>query len=102
MTLYKSNYVTFTQASMNVTVANNQTTIAEEYDDILVDISTKSSKPNPFLLKDVWYVPKLDCNLLSVPQLLSQGITTVFVAHGGILTKKGKVIAGIDIKDRKF
>jgi hypothetical protein len=103
MTPYKLNYVTFTRASLMVTVANGETTLAEGYGDILVDLPTRNSAPPvPFLLKDVWYVPKLDCNLLSVPQLLSQGITTVFVAKGGILMKEGKVIASIDTKDRKF
>src|SRR5436190_11513621 len=88
---------------MKVTVANGDTTTAKGYNDILVDLpSRNSAEPIPFLLKDVWYVPNLDCNLLSVPQLLSQGITTVFVAKGGILTKNEKVIASIDIKDRKF
>ena len=88
---------------MKVTVANGDTTTAEGYGDILVDLPTKNSaEPTPFLLKDVWYVPNLDYNLLSIPQLLSQGITTIFVANGGVLSKAGKVIAAIDIKDRKF
>ena len=81
MTPYKSNYISFTRASLRVTVANGETTLAEGYGDILVDLPTRNAAPPvPFLLKDVWYVPNLDCNLLSVPQLLSQGITTVFVA----------------------
>src|SRR5204862_3520587 len=82
---------------------NGDTTTAKGYGDILIDLPTKNSaEPTPFLLKDVWYVPNLDCNLLSVPQLLSQGITTIFVANGGVLSKAGKVIAAIDIRDRKF
>jgi hypothetical protein len=75
--------------------------MAEGYGDILVDLLVKNAEPES-LLKDVWYVPELDCNLFSVPQLLSQGIITVFVAEGGALLKESKTIASIDIRDRKF
>ena len=76
--------------------------MAEGYGDILVDLPSVSSIPKPFLLKDVWYVPELDCNLLSVPQLLSQGIVIVFMAQGRALLKGRKTIASINIKERKF
>jgi len=62
----------------------------------------KNFPASSFLLKDVWYVPELDCNLLSVQQLLSQGIATVFVAQGGALLKGRNTIASIDISERKF
>jgi transposase InsO family protein len=104
MTPHRSNYITFTRGSLSITVANGETTMAEGYGDILVDLPVKNAdaEPDSFLLKDVWYVPELDCNLLSVPQLLSQGIATVFVAEGGALLKGSKTIASIDIRDRKF
>jgi hypothetical protein len=76
--------------------------MAEGYEDILVDLLVKNAEPESFLLKNVWYVLKLNYNLLSVPQLLSQGITTVFIAEGRALLKKYKIIAFIDIRDRKF
>jgi hypothetical protein len=75
--------------------------MAEGYGDILVDLPRANATPEP-LLKDVWYVPELDCNLLLVPQLLSQGIATVFVAQGGALLREHKMVASIDIKERKF
>jgi hypothetical protein len=101
MTPHRFNYITFTRGTLSITVANGETTMAEGYGDILVDLPG-SSTPEPFLLKDVWYVPELDCNLLSVPQLLGQGISTVFVPQGGALLKEGKTVASIDIKERKF
>jgi hypothetical protein len=54
------------------------------YGDILVDLpTTTASKPESFMLKDVWYVPELDCNLLlSVTQLHTQGISTVISYFG--------------------
>lgn len=102
MTPYRSNYVTFTRGTLNITDANVETTIAERYSDILVDLLNQNSEPEPFLLKDVWYVPERDCNLLSVPQLLSQGIVTVFVAQGGALLKGRNTIPSINISERKF
>ncbi len=77
--------------------------MAEGYGDILVDLpTTTASKPESFTLKDVWYVPELDCNLLSVPQLRTQGISTVFASQGGALLRESKIIASIDLKERKF
>jgi GAG-pre-integrase domain len=102
MTPFRFNYISFTRGNLTITVANGETTMAEGYGDILVDLPTTSSTPESFVLKDVWYVPELDCNLLSVPQLLSQGIATVFVSQGGALLKGRKTIAVIDIKERKF
>jgi len=87
---------------MNVTVTNSQITIAEKYNDIFIDILIKSFKLNSFLLKNVWYVFKLNCNLLFISQLLNQNITTVFIIYDEILTKKEKIIAEINIKDQKF
>jgi len=66
MTPYRSNYITFIRGTLSITIANGETTIAEGYGDILVDL-LGSSISEPFLLKDVWYVPELDYNLLSVP-----------------------------------
>jgi hypothetical protein len=68
MTPHRSNYITFTRGSLSITVANGETTMAEGYGDILVDLPVKNAdaEPESFLLKDVWYVPELDCNLLSV------------------------------------
>jgi hypothetical protein len=34
--------------------------MAEGYGDILVDLLNQKSEPEPFLLKDVWYIPRLD------------------------------------------
>jgi transposase InsO family protein len=103
MTPHRSNYISYTRGSLLITVANGETTMAEGYGDILVDLpTTTASEPESFMLKDVWYVPELDCNLLSVPQLLTQGIATVFAGQGGALLKQSKIIAGIDLKERKF
>jgi hypothetical protein len=57
--------------------------MVEGYWDILVDLPILNSTPTPFLLKDVWYIPDLDCNLLSVPQVLNQSIATVFTQQVG-------------------
>ena len=80
MTPCKSNYITFTRGSPSITAANGETTIAE---DILVDLPILNSTPTPFLLKDVWYIPDLDCNLLPAPQVLNQSIAAVFAQQGG-------------------
>lgn len=80
MTPYRSDYVTLTRGSLSITIANGETTMVESYGNVLVDLPRSGSEPEPFRLKDVWYVPELDCNLLSVPQLLSQGIATVFTS----------------------
>ena len=39
MTPYRHNYVTFTMASMTVRVANGESTCAEGYGDVLVDLN---------------------------------------------------------------
>jgi hypothetical protein len=53
MTPHRSNYITFTRGTLSITVANGETTTAEGYGDILVDLPGLSSTPEPFLLKDV-------------------------------------------------
>lgn len=60
MAPHRSNYVTFTRGTLTITVANGETTLAEGYGGILVDILNQKSEPEPFLLKNVWYVPQLD------------------------------------------
>jgi hypothetical protein len=89
MTPHRSNYATFTRGTLSITVGTGRPPW-------LKGIATFSSiypirvLPQNFLLKDVWYVPELDCNPPSVPQLLSQGIATVFAAQGGALLKGGQ------------
>jgi hypothetical protein len=102
MTPYRSNYVTFTRRSLSITVANGETTMAEGYGNVLVDLPISGSELEQFWLKDVWYVPELDCSLLSVPQLLTQGIATVFTSQEGALLKEHKTIISIDVTARRF
>jgi hypothetical protein len=53
MTLYRSNYISFTRGSLTIIVANGETTIAEGYRDILVDLPTTSFIPKLMVLKNV-------------------------------------------------
>jgi hypothetical protein len=53
MTSHRSNYIIFTRGSLFITVVNGETTMAEGYRNILVDLLVKNAKPESFLLKDV-------------------------------------------------
>ena len=57
MTPYRPNNVTFKCGSLSITVANRETTMAEGYGGVLVELPSASSTPEPFLPKDVWYLP---------------------------------------------
>jgi hypothetical protein len=52
MTPFRHNYVNFTVAKMKVRVANEDITLAEGYDDVLIDLN-QDGTPTSMLAKNV-------------------------------------------------
>jgi hypothetical protein len=79
MTLYHHNFINFIIANMRVRVANEDTTLAESYDDVLINLK-QDDTPTPMIVKNVWFVSHLDMNLLSVAELVKDDVTIYFNA----------------------
>lgn len=103
MTPYRHNYVTFNTSSMTVRVANGESTSAEGYGDVLVDLK-QDGKPTPMLIKNVWFVPQLDTNLLSVAELGEDSVTVYINAPNlpSLVLRNGKYLGLIHSINRKY
>ena len=103
MMLYRHNYVLYTVANMAVKVANEETTTTEEYDDVLIDFK-QDGQPTSFLTKNVWFIPHLDTNLLSITELEKDKVTVFFnVPHlPSLLFQENKYLGLIKAINRKY
>ncbi|KAF7506609.1 hypothetical protein GJ744_011541 [Endocarpon pusillum] len=89
---------------MTVRCANGDSTAAEGYSDVLIDLKQKDSNPTTLLVKNVWFVPHLDMNLLSVAELGYDSITTYFNEPylPSLLFRNKRYLGTIQAINRKF
>ncbi|KAF7504565.1 hypothetical protein GJ744_002060 [Endocarpon pusillum] len=104
MTPFRHNYVTYTTASMTVRCANGDSTSAEGYGDVLINLKKEGKDPIPLLVKNVWFVPQLDMNLLSVAELAQDKITIYFNAPSlpSFLFRNKRLLGFIQSINRKY
>ena len=103
MTPYRHNFVNFTTATMRVKVANGDVTAAEGYGDVLIDLK-QDGTPTPMLAKNVWFVPRLDTNLLSVAELAEDNVTIYFNAPSApsLIFRQNAYLGLVQLSDRKY
>jgi transposase InsO family protein len=103
MTPFRQNFVTYTVADMAVRVANGETTSAEGYGDVLIELK-QDGEPTTLLAKNVWFVPRLDTNLLSVAELGEDQVTVYFNAPRlpSLVFKDNSYLGLIRAVDRKY
>lgn len=103
MTPYRHNYISFTVADIEIRVANRETTSAEGYGDVLIDLK-QEDKSIPFLIKNVWFVPCLDTNLLSIAELAEDKVTIYFNAPElpSLIFRENSYLGAIQLVNRKY
>jgi transposase InsO family protein len=103
MTYDRSNYINFFRGSLRITTANG-ITFAQGYGDIAVDLIQMNGSIITKTVLGVWYIPDLNCNLLSVHSLAIDKITVYFnhIGKNSFLIQDSKIIGLIDNSDRRY
>ena len=78
MTFNATSFINYTRGKLAIRVANKAILMAEGYGDVPLDLIQKDGSTRTIILREVWYVPQLSCNLISTKALGLDGITTVF------------------------
>lgn len=93
MTPYRQKFVNFREAVISVTLADSHQLQSEGYGDVFVTVDSEGRFP-PFqlLLRQVWLVPGLSQNLISMHNLAKDGIKTIFNYYDATLNR-GKAVA---------
>jgi hypothetical protein len=98
-----TSFINFTRSKLAICVANKAILITEGYGDVPLDLIQKDNSTHTIILREVWYVPQLSCNLISTKALGLDGITTVFeYATKSFLLKDREVLGMIDSANRKY
>ena len=103
MTFNATSFINYTRGKLAIRVANKAILMAEGYGDVPVDLVQKDGSTRTIILREVWYVPQLSCNLDSTKALGLNSIITVFkYAQKLFLLQDGKTIGMVDSSDRKY
>lgn len=76
-----------------VIIGDGRSILATGKGRIEMDMKLDNGRSSPTLLRDVYYVPDLDTNLMSVPALASKGLQVIFGEHGCKILAGDKVAA---------
>ena len=89
---------------MAVKVTNGEITSAEGYRDILIDLKQDGNGSIPMLAKNVWFVPHLNTNLLSVAELREDQVTIYFNAPQlpSFIFRNNAYLGLIQLVNRKY
>lgn len=88
---------------ISITAANKERMTSDTVGDISLSVTTSGNNPSEVNVNNVYYVPDLEINLLSVSQIVSKGHRVVFNSNGAkIFNSQRKLIASASLVNSLF